>query len=152
MNDFSGPRWERSSWCRGMSWSSNANTTLRRERISHSEVRKALQLLQENVHEMLSMLIRERYPWKSSQCLLEKDIHKNAVYALQGKPSILKMFMFSGLSTQEEMCMGFIHYYPRQKLADCRSLPTPRTVLSAIGKAMDRQQWIWNKIKAMNRY
>ena len=27
---------------------------------------------------------------------------------------------FGGLSTREEMCLGFILYYPRSPLADCR--------------------------------
>jgi len=40
---------------------------------------------------------------------------------------------FGGLSTREEMCLGFMLYYPRQKLADCRSLPGLQTVLSALG-------------------
>ena len=31
------------------------------------------------------------------------------------------------------MCLGFMLYYPRQKLADCRSLPGLQTVLSALG-------------------
>ena len=38
-----------------------------------------------------------------------------------------------GLSTREEMCLGFVLYYPRQELADCRSLPTPRTLTAALG-------------------
>ena len=38
-----------------------------------------------------------------------------------------------GLSTREEMCLGFMLYYPRQDLADCRSLPTLPTVMSALG-------------------
>lgn len=40
---------------------------------------------------------------------------------------------FGGLSTRDEMCLGFILYYPRSRLADCRSLPTPKTFLSAFG-------------------
>ena len=31
------------------------------------------------------------------------------------------------------MCLGFMLYYPRQELADCRSLPTLSTVMSALG-------------------
>jgi hypothetical protein len=31
------------------------------------------------------------------------------------------------------MCLGFILYYPRQKLADCRSLPSLKTVMKALG-------------------
>ena len=38
-----------------------------------------------------------------------------------------------GLSTREEMCLGFVLYYPRQQLADCRSLPAPRTLTAALG-------------------
>ena len=44
-----------------------------------------------------------------------------------------KLTIFTGLSTREEMCLGFMLYYPRQKLADCRSLPGLQTVLSALG-------------------
>lgn len=40
---------------------------------------------------------------------------------------------FGGLSTREEMCLGFIHYYPRNEIADCRSLPTLKTVMKALG-------------------
>ena len=40
---------------------------------------------------------------------------------------------FGGLSTREEMCLGFILYYPRSKLADCRSLPTLETAMKAFG-------------------
>ena len=40
---------------------------------------------------------------------------------------------FGGLSTREEMCLGFMLYYPRQQLADCRSLPSVDTLLSALG-------------------
>ena len=40
---------------------------------------------------------------------------------------------FGGLSTREEMCLGFILYYPRSKLADCRSLPTLKTAMTAFG-------------------
>ena len=28
--------------------------------------------------------------------------------------------IFGGLSTREEMCLGFMLYYPRSPLADCR--------------------------------
>ena len=31
------------------------------------------------------------------------------------------------------MCLGFMLYYPRQQLADCRSLPTLQSVMSAFG-------------------
>ncbi len=31
------------------------------------------------------------------------------------------------------MCLGFILYYPRRQLADCRSLPAPATLMSALG-------------------
>ncbi len=44
--------------------------------------------------------------------------------------------MFSillGLSTREEMCLGFMLYYPRQELADCRSLPSLSAYLSVLG-------------------
>ncbi len=40
---------------------------------------------------------------------------------------------FGGLSTREEMCLAFVLYYPRSELADCRSLPTPESVLAAFG-------------------
>lgn len=40
---------------------------------------------------------------------------------------------FGGLSTREEMCLGFFWYYPRQKLADCRSLPTLQSLMKAFG-------------------
>ena len=40
---------------------------------------------------------------------------------------------FGGLSTREEMCLGFILYYPRSALADCRSLPTLETTMKAFG-------------------
>ena len=40
---------------------------------------------------------------------------------------------FGGLSTREEMCLAFILYYPRAPLADCRSLPSLRTVKDALG-------------------
>lgn len=40
---------------------------------------------------------------------------------------------FGGLSTREEMCLGFILYYPRTPLADCRSLPSLKTVMKAFG-------------------
>ncbi len=40
---------------------------------------------------------------------------------------------FGGLSTQEEMCLAFVIYYPRVKLADCRSLPSLGTVKRALG-------------------
>ncbi len=40
---------------------------------------------------------------------------------------------FGGLSTREEMCLGFILYYPRSPLADCRSLPTLETAMKAFG-------------------
>ena len=40
---------------------------------------------------------------------------------------------FVGLSTREEMCLGFIWYYPRQQLADCRSLPTLENVMGSFG-------------------
>merc|ERR550532_42389 len=40
---------------------------------------------------------------------------------------------FGGLSTREEMCLGFILYYPRSKLADCRSLPTLETAMQGFG-------------------
>ena len=43
------------------------------------------------------------------------------------------MSFILGLSTREEMCLGFMLYYPRQQLADCRSLPTLSTVMSALG-------------------
>ena len=31
------------------------------------------------------------------------------------------------------MCLGFMLYYPRQKLADCRSLPSLPTVMASLG-------------------
>lgn len=40
---------------------------------------------------------------------------------------------FGGLSTRDEMCLAFIIYYPRQQLADCRSLPALQTVMNALG-------------------
>jgi len=40
---------------------------------------------------------------------------------------------FGGLSTREEMCLGFILYYPRSALADCRSLPALHTLTNALG-------------------
>lgn len=40
---------------------------------------------------------------------------------------------FGGLSTREEMCLGFMLYYPRQELADCRSLPSLSTFMSFLG-------------------
>jgi len=53
-----------------------------------------------------------------------------------------KEMTFGGLSTREEMCMGFITYYPRAPLADCRSLPTLTTALAALGVRRVRGQAI----------
>jgi Copper type II ascorbate-dependent monooxygenase, C-terminal domain len=45
---------------------------------------------------------------------------------------IFNSYSFPGLSTRDEMCLGFILYYPRQRLADCRSLPALQTVIKVV--------------------
>ncbi|KAK7083170.1 DBH-like monooxygenase protein 1 [Halocaridina rubra] len=40
---------------------------------------------------------------------------------------------FGGFGTEEEMCLGFIYYYPRVNLAICSSRPTDEDLFSALG-------------------
>ena len=60
------------------------------------------------------------------ELLLECDYHTSDRY----QPT------FGGLSTREEMCLGFMLYYPRRPLADCRSLPSADTTLGALGERL----------------
>lgn len=43
------------------------------------------------------------------------------------------MRLQGGLSTNEEMCVVFMAYYPRIDLTYCMSQPDPNTVVDALG-------------------
>ena len=75
-------------------------------------------------------MVYERLPPKGRGKILPGDeLILECTYSTEKRQSAT----FGGLSTREEMCLGFILYYPRAKLADCRSLPTLNTAMAAFG-------------------
>ncbi|XP_069506559.1 putative DBH-like monooxygenase protein 2 [Ambystoma mexicanum] len=44
---------------------------------------------------------------------------------------------FGGLSTMEEMCLGFLYYYPRNTISTCLSFPNNTHVSSALGLSVE---------------
>ncbi|XP_064597418.1 DBH-like monooxygenase protein 1 [Liolophura sinensis] len=50
-----------------------------------------------------------------------------------------KNITLGGLSTRQEMCLGFLMYYPKIKLANCQSTPTPQYLSSFLGVTINPQ-------------
>ncbi|XP_040570289.1 DBH-like monooxygenase protein 1 isoform X3 [Lepeophtheirus salmonis] len=99
----------------------------RKMKIRHLRNGKELPVILKDDHYDFNYQVA-RIPPKETQVLPGDELLLECQYETRNrsKPT------FGGLSTREEMCIAFILYYPRAPLADCRSLPTLDTVMSAL--------------------